>query len=781
MIGGPGFDSTAVPRLGPYNPDTDMSRGHAIRLSPDDLYDCGWTNPNHSFPIPIDYMPGIYVGRINYVVGVPKRYDVTFVVRKPSSRPCAPIAVLCNTNTWHAYNLPFAGTYQSYSFYEVHAGNMPTYLQGINMPWNYATDPYALKDATVYPNYGHLVKAERQLHTWLEIHGYNFDVLTDRDLHVTPGVLLNYREVMIAGHSEYWSAAAYQAVVDYLAAGKKLISASGNTMFWRVSYGTGTTPIIECRKRPEGVGGYSEGKWGETYHQADHKRGGLMREAGSPAWKVVGLECVGYDGGPMVPYQVEAPAHAFFTSPEVIPVVQGTQIGGADAVGHEWDATLNEMPPDECSNMMCPPPDTPAKPTLPQPGYTPVVLAKGRDITNGGFRNYAGTPIASSSGVMSQIIDWQKTGGGRVFAAGSINAGHAVHGDNKMASLFRNALHHHGIVFKLGLGVIGSNGHVNYKFLDGTNWSLVWQDLGTGFFEAPVAIQWGPSSLALIAIDNTGDMKYNFSSGDAWSGFTSLGKPTGVTLQGRPAVVNWGRNRLEIFARGSDNHIWQKSLDGSWSVWSDVGSGAASNPTAAVWEGTRLGVAMRDAAGAIKYRYNIDGVWNPAGGWDPVLGPPPMGTFIHAPTLLSWGGNRLNVFAVDNNSNVFYKHWNGLTWGGWTPLRGPVGGRIHCATWGRDQFSLFSIGADGHLNVKWWTGSSWGPSQLGVWDDRGTPAGTTLVGEPAVISYRGTSVCIAAVGVNSHLYRLDFDGFTWGTWQDMSGNMIGRASLFRWI
>jgi hypothetical protein len=65
MIGGPGFDAAGVPRFGSYDPDTDAARGHGLRLSSKDLYDCAWPI-SRSYTLLSDCPPGIYVGRIIY-------------------------------------------------------------------------------------------------------------------------------------------------------------------------------------------------------------------------------------------------------------------------------------------------------------------------------------------------------------------------------------------------------------------------------------------------------------------------------------------------------------------------------------------------------------------------------------------------------------------------------------------------------------------------------------------------------------------------------------------
>ncbi len=196
MVGGPGFDSASVPRFGPYDPDTDPNRGHGLRLSGSDFFDCAWP-VSHSYPLPTDLVPGVYVGRIIHSGSA--RYDVTFVVKKAATRPAAPILVLCATNTWHAYNAAFG----LFSFYDNHVGGQPGYYVGVNLPWSNA-GPYVEYLDPAW-DYSHLLRAERFTHVWLEQNGYDYDVLSDRDLHDDPALLFDYSAVFIVGHSEYWS------------------------------------------------------------------------------------------------------------------------------------------------------------------------------------------------------------------------------------------------------------------------------------------------------------------------------------------------------------------------------------------------------------------------------------------------------------------------------------------------------------------------------------------------------------------------------------------------
>lgn len=139
--------------------------------------------------------PGVYVGRIQYGQDFTQRYGVTFVVKPASSKPKAKILVLCSTNTWLAYNVPFPKVPDAiegwgvggakisvigapaFNLYNNHISGVPTYQVGVHMPWS--AFPYAVYNDG---GYAHLLRAERPLHVWLEQNGYDYDVASDLDL-----------------------------------------------------------------------------------------------------------------------------------------------------------------------------------------------------------------------------------------------------------------------------------------------------------------------------------------------------------------------------------------------------------------------------------------------------------------------------------------------------------------------------------------------------------------------------------------------------------------------
>ena len=460
MIGGPSFDAAGVPRYGDYDPKADRLRGHGLRFASDELYDCRW-DATHSVEIPREATPGVYTGRFRFRRGGKRlRYDVTFLVRRSPDRPKAPMLMLCSSNTWQAYSAtpfavnsaePFWGTAgqanahpaaPAYCCYRNHAQGQPTYAIGMKMPW-----PVAGPEVTFSRDdfgYSHLMRGELFAHRWLEETGYRYDVASDHDLHRDPLQLEGYKVVVINGHSEYWSEEAYRAVDAFLRDGGAAIVMSGNTMFWRVSYDEDGT-AMECRKHGVDIGGRADAHVGEIYHSHDGRRGSLMRFCGLPAWKVLGLECIGWwpvNEPHFGAYRLADPSHFLFNEPEPVGMREGETFGEAPdgrpprVGGHESDVRPSLIRAITRQNPTAGPvPDDP-------PGIVPLAQVVDKDRRG---LDYFGRWEPLRHGVYAEMIYWERPQGGKVFHTGCIAGGWALSADPRMQVVMRNALHHFGV------------------------------------------------------------------------------------------------------------------------------------------------------------------------------------------------------------------------------------------------------------------------------------------------------------------------------------------------
>jgi hypothetical protein len=469
MIGGPSFGGD-VSRFAAYDPTNDRTRGHGLRFASDDLYDCRWPVA-HRWAVPSDTKPGLYVARCHFTYDGTERVGETmFVVRRAASRPPAPILVLAATNTWRAYSgtpfvippveaMPIFGTgglgkgepgVPAFDLYRAHAAGQGTYQVGLRMPWP-AAGPYVLYGGPT--RYSHLARADRFAHVWLEQNGYDFDLISDLDLHRNPGVLKDYKVVVINGHNEYWSLPMYRGLEDYLRGGGRLVVLSGNTLFWRVSFNaTGT--VMEARKVDAAGFQVPRGRRGEAWHSHDGRRGGMLRECGYPGWRLIGLDSLGYNSPGIAenfgPFVAERTDHPFFRTPEETGLNPGDRFGWAGegrvpmANGHEFDVrpsilvAMQEQPSPEGGVV---PPDPPGIVRLAN-GIIP--WSKGGTAFDYFFRPFK--PKTEQGG---EMIDWPRPEGGRVFNAGTIGAGWALAADPRWSTLLKNVLHHFGVTRRM--------------------------------------------------------------------------------------------------------------------------------------------------------------------------------------------------------------------------------------------------------------------------------------------------------------------------------------------
>ena len=455
MIGGPSFDAGAIGRHDTsYDPSKDPNRGHGLRLASDELYNARW-EVSHRFGIPADAKSGVYAGRFDFEMdGKPMRYFTTFVVRRPESRSKAPLLVLVSSNTWLAYNsAPFPVNHgrekimmgteglasshpdaATYSCYRDHRAGQPTYKIGLKLPW-----PAAGPNKTyINQSYSHLLRGERFLHLWLDQHDYEYDVITDRDLDSNPEILKDYQVVCLNGHSEYWSDRAYDGLDNYLKAGGAAMVMSGNTMFWRVSFDD-SDEVMEVRKFGTGIGGRQAAQVGELYHSHDFKRGSLMRFCGYPAWKVIGLTCIGW-GTAFKPYTVDQPDHFLFNHPHATGLKKGDTFGfisdDVGAVGHEFDVRLSTL--QRATN-------DPVMEGLVEPEGIITVARSHHERQILDFNAEGHKPRVGDEDTIAEMIYWERPEGGRVFHTGSIASAWGVFHDESLSQLLRNVLHHFGV------------------------------------------------------------------------------------------------------------------------------------------------------------------------------------------------------------------------------------------------------------------------------------------------------------------------------------------------
>ena len=291
-----------------------------IEFHADALIDCGW-EPTLTLAIPADLRSGVYA--VKLTSGDAEEYTPFFVC---PAQPKAKLCLIIPTASYLAYanvGTSFDATLQQaitastpifqeldvelykndfefglstydiyndgsgvcYSSYRRPIANLrPKYrTPGVAGPWQFAAD--------------------LSIVAWLEAMKYDYDVITDEDLH-RDGVaaLKPYRAVLNGTHNEYYSERMMDATEDYLAEGGRLLNLGANTHYWCVGFRDDEPWVMEVRKLEAGSRAW-QARPGEHYLASTGERSGLWRHRGRPPQKLIGVGFTseGMDGS--VPYR----------------------------------------------------------------------------------------------------------------------------------------------------------------------------------------------------------------------------------------------------------------------------------------------------------------------------------------------------------------------------------------------------------------------------------------------------------------------------------------------
>lgn len=115
----------------------------------------------------------------------------------------------------------------------------------------------------------------------------------------------------------------------------------------------------------------------------------------------------------------------------------------------------------------------------------------------------------------------------------------------------------------------------------------------------------GTNRIDVFARGDDDTLQHRFFDG-AWHDWESLG---GI-LTSAPAAVGWGNGRMDVFVRGADQQLWQRTFqDGAWQNWVYVG-GEIREEILAVTNGpNQIQVIARNPANILQVRF-FDGVWH---------------------------------------------------------------------------------------------------------------------------------------------------------------------------
>ncbi len=150
------------------------------------------------------------------------------------------------------------------------------------------------------------------------------------------------------------------------------------------------------------------------------------------------------------------------------------------------------------------------------------------------------------------------------------------------------------------------------------------------------------------------------------------------------------------------------------------------------------------------------------------------GVFDSPPAVASWGVNRLDIFGLGTNNEMYHKAWNGSEWlpsmTGWEALGGTFDSPPAVAAWAADRLDIFGLGTDNQMYHKTWKGSEWLPA-VTAWD----ALGGVFDSAPAVASWGGNRLDIVGLGTDNQMYHKAWNGSAWlpsvTGWEALGGEL----------
>ena len=284
----------------------------AIRFNDDDLDDARW-EVDFTYTVPEDLRSAMYAFRLTTEDA--EDY-IPFAVRPKNGEPTAKIAFLLGTYTFLAYanehlaNNPVLIEYLEGKGMEVEFPLLPQehymvdnklgglydlHTDGSGICYSSSRKPIVNfrpnnKQRTVGAGLGAPVLLSADLHQmdWMESQGFEFDLITDEDIHFDGMDLLSgYNVVISDAHPEYWTEDMLIALEAYLNAGGRFMYLGGNGLYWITSVDPERPHIIEVR-RWNGTGSWRT-DFAESHHSTTGEPGGLWRFRGWAPQRLVGV------------------------------------------------------------------------------------------------------------------------------------------------------------------------------------------------------------------------------------------------------------------------------------------------------------------------------------------------------------------------------------------------------------------------------------------------------------------------------------------------------------
>ncbi len=426
----------------------------AIHFHDDDIYDAGW-DVDFTLTVPKNLRSGIYAAHLTS--GQNEDY-IPFTIRPARGKSKAKAVFLVPTGSYMAYaneHLPtdaplaqlltgqipvlypqdcFLQEHREYgaSCYDVHSDGSGVCYSSRLRPILNMRPKYQMwlggEGASLWQ-----FNADTHITDWLEAMGYDYDCVTDEDLHYEGAdAISDYRVLLTGTHPEYWSKPMWDALDAFKKTGGRLMYLGANGWYWRIAYHQTRPGVIEVRRAEDGIRAWAA-EPGEYYHSFTGEFGGLWRRQGLPPQMMcgTGFSAQGFDISSYYRRQegsFDPRAKFIFEGIKKNELIGDFGLIGGGAAGLELD---------RADRLLGTPPN--ALVLASSENHTDIYLVVCDEI----LINYPAITGSSSPLVRADMVFYETPAGGAVFSTSSIAwAGSLSHKnyDNNVSRITGNVL-----------------------------------------------------------------------------------------------------------------------------------------------------------------------------------------------------------------------------------------------------------------------------------------------------------------------------------------------------
>lgn len=142
---------------------------------------------------------------------------------------------------------------------------------------------------------------------------------------------------------------------------------------------------------------------------------------------------------------------------------------------------------------------------------------------------------------------------------------------------------------RLDLVVRGADNALWHTYFDG-RWGG-WESLGGILTADPSAVSWSAGRLDVFVRSGDNALWHRWYDRQ-WLGWERLGAPSGGLASGVDAD-SYEPGRIDVVTRGTDGGVWRTSFSAGWRPWESLGGASTSDPAIVSWGKPRLDVFVR--------------------------------------------------------------------------------------------------------------------------------------------------------------------------------------------